>query len=227
MTVAVGLLLLGSLAACSEPPSGGAPQDVPRDDVISLEGVEIREYEGANLGSVSDFRENSIAGPQQVDRETYRLVVSGLVGEPAEYTYSEVASDHASYKKVVTLDCVEGWSVTILWQGVLVRDILEEVAPQPTANTVILRAVDGYSTMFPIEYFYDNDILLAYSMNGVTLPPVRGFPFQLVAEDKWGYKWIKWVAEIELSDDENYQGYWESRGYSDSGDRDKNFYDGN
>jgi DMSO/TMAO reductase YedYZ molybdopterin-dependent catalytic subunit len=70
-----------------------------------------------------------------------------------------------------------------------------------------------------------NDILMAYKMNGVTLPPERGFPFELVAESKWGYKWIKWVTKIELSDDEDYRGFWESRGYSNSGDLDESFFD--
>jgi DMSO/TMAO reductase YedYZ molybdopterin-dependent catalytic subunit len=59
---------------------------------------------------------------------------------------------------------------------------------------------------------------MAYKMNGVDLPAERGFPFQLVAEDKWGYKWAKWITEIELSDDEGFRGYWESRGYSRTGD---------
>jgi DMSO/TMAO reductase YedYZ molybdopterin-dependent catalytic subunit len=61
----------------------------------------------------------------------------------------------------------------------------------------------------------------------VTLPPERGFPFQLVAESKWGYKWIKWVTEIELTDDAGYRGYWESRGYSNIGDLDKEFFNFN
>jgi len=60
-------------------------------------------------------------------------------------------------------------------------------------------------------------------MNGVPLPPERGFPFQLIAESKWGYKWIKWITEIELSNDSNYKGYWESRGYSDTGNLDESF----
>jgi DMSO/TMAO reductase YedYZ molybdopterin-dependent catalytic subunit len=51
-------------------------------------------------------------------------------------------------------------------------------------------------------------------MNGVILPPERGFPFQLVAESKYGYKWIKWVTTIEISSDANFRGYWESRGFS-------------
>jgi DMSO/TMAO reductase YedYZ molybdopterin-dependent catalytic subunit len=66
---------------------------------------------------------------------------------------------------------------------------------------------------------------LAYEMNEIPLPPERGFPFQLVAESKWGYKWIKWVTKIELSDDVNYKGYWESRGYSNNADLNKGFFE--
>jgi DMSO/TMAO reductase YedYZ molybdopterin-dependent catalytic subunit len=76
-----------------------------------------------------------------------------------------------------------------------------------------LYALDGYSTSFPIEYITGNNILLAYKMNGIEIPPERGFPFQLVAESQYGYKWIKWVTRIELSDNVDYRGYWESRGY--------------
>ena len=43
--------------------------------------------------------------------------------------------------------------------------------------------------------------------------PERGYPFQVVAEDKLGYKWAKWVTGIEVSNDADYRGYWESRGY--------------
>jgi DMSO/TMAO reductase YedYZ molybdopterin-dependent catalytic subunit len=40
----------------------------------------------------------------------------------------------------------------------------------------------------------------------------------VVAESKWGYKWVKWVTKLELSDDPNYRGYWESRGYNNDAD---------
>lgn len=214
-------LVATALIGCGGPGLGGAPQDVPRTGSIQLDGVEVREYQGEKLGSVEDFRENSIKGPQNVDRDAYRLRVTGLVGTPAEYTYSQVTSGYPAYEKAVQLDCVEGWSVNVLWKGVLVSDLIRDAAVKGTANTVVFKAVDGYSTSLPLSYVEDNKILLAYGMNGVTLPAERGFPFQLVAEDKWGYKWIKWVAEIELSDDPAYRGYWESRGYSNSGDRDK------
>ena len=135
-----------------------------------------------------------------------------------------VITGQQNYKKVVTLNCVEGWDATILWEGFLVRDLLAEAVPLAGANTVIFHAYDGYTTSFTIEYIMDNDIIMAYQMNEIALPPERGFPFQLVAESKWGYKWIKWITRIELSDDESYEGFWESRGYSNSGDLDKSFY---
>jgi DMSO/TMAO reductase YedYZ molybdopterin-dependent catalytic subunit len=192
---------------------------------VQLEGVEVREYQGQDLSSVNDFRENSIKGPQYVDTADYKLEITGLVGNPASYTYDGVIKDYDSYKKVVRLNCVEGWAVNILWEGLQVRDILAAAEPLPEAKVVIFHAYDGYTTSFPIEYIMDNPILMAYKMNDVTIPPERGYPFQLVAESKWGYKWIKWITKIELSDDVNYEGFWESRGYSNEGDLDKSFFD--
>jgi len=180
--------------------------------------VEIREYEGEDLSSISAFRENSIKGPQYIDAEDYKLNVTGLVNNKIEYTYDEVISNFSIQEKVVTLHCVEGWSVTILWEGVLVKDLIEAAGVDPSATTVIFYAYDGYTTSMPLDYIIDNHIIMAYKMNNVTLPPERGYPFQLVAESKWGYKWIKWITTIELSDNEDYRGFWESRGYPNDAD---------
>ena len=192
--------------------------------VKDLGPVEISEYQGENLSSIDDFYSNAIAGTQYIDIDQYSLQVTGLVEKRLEYTYDEIITNYQSHEKVVTLNCVEGWSVTILWEGFLLRELLADTNPMPEVTTVILKAYDGYSTSFPIEYIYDNNIIVAYKMNGVELPPKRGFPFQLVAESKWGYKWIKWITSIELSDQE-YYGYWESRGYKNDGDLDEYFFD--
>jgi DMSO/TMAO reductase YedYZ molybdopterin-dependent catalytic subunit len=174
---------------------------------------EIREYEGQDLSSIGDFRENSIRGPQQVNVSTYRLTITGLVNQTVEYTYDEIINGFQKYRKIVTLHCVEGWSVKILWEGILLKDLLKEAGIGPEAQIVIFRAYDGYSTSLQLDYLMEKDILLAYKMNGLSLPAERGFPFQLVAESKYGYKWIKWITEIELSDDTDFRGYWESRGF--------------
>jgi len=183
-----------------------------------LNEVEIREYEGQDLSSIDAFIENSIKGPQYVDNETYMLTVTGLVNNTNEYTYEEVISGYPLYKKVVTLHCVEGWKVTILWEGILLKDLLADAQVDPAATTVIFYAYDGYSTSLPLDHIIDNNIMIAHKMNNVTIPPERGYPFQLVAESKWGYKWIKWITAIEVSNNDDYRGYWESRGYINDAD---------
>jgi len=189
---------------------------------IQLDAIEVKEYHGQKLSSVENIPETSIKGPQHVNISSYRLEVTGLVQKPQNYTYDQIKGLQ-NYKKVVKINCVEGWDATILWQGVLVSDILNRSKPLPNANTVIFYAVDGYSTSFPLTYFKDNQIIMAYKMNNATIVPQNGFPFQLVAESKWGYKWIKWINKIELSSNSSYQGYWESRGYSNSGNLSENF----
>lgn len=192
-------------------------------DPIELESVEVDQYEGERLDSINDFRENSIKGPQDIDINEYTLEIFGLVDKTKIFSYGGVLEKQA-YTKVIQLNCVEGWSAKILWEGVLVRDLLDDVNISEEANTVIFHAYDGYTTSFPLQYFYDRDIIMAYEMNGITLPKERGFPFQLVAEDKWGYKWIKWITDIEISDNVSYEGFWESRGYSNTGNLNESFF---
>jgi DMSO/TMAO reductase YedYZ molybdopterin-dependent catalytic subunit len=220
--IGIMLLMLAAVAGAAL-----ALQAKKTPDAAKLQNAEVKEYKGEKLGSSKDFRENSIRGPQKVDREKYRLSVTGLVEKPKTYSYADIAEKRKHFKKVVTLHCVEGWSVKILWEGVLARDLIGDSAPKAAANTVIFYAADGYTTSLPLDYIMDpkRNILIADRMNGVELPPARGFPFELVAENKWGYKWIKWITKIELSDNPNFKGYWEKNGYSNDADLQKGFFD--
>lgn len=178
---------------------------------------EIQEYQGANLDPAIGPRDNSIKGVQYVDIGDYTLTVTGLVDMPVELNYNDVLElDH--YQRLITLHCVEGWDATILWEGMLLEDIINLADIDPEANTVIFHSADGYTTALPLEQILSNQLILAYSSNGLDLPPEMGYPFIVVAEDKLGYKWARWVTEIELSDNPNYLGYWESRGYSNNAD---------
>lgn len=93
----LGLLLGGiALSACGRAATR----------TTALPATEVREYQGEKLSSVNDFRENSIAGPQKVALDTYKLEITGLVDKPLSLTYDQVlASPHHS--KVITLYCVE------------------------------------------------------------------------------------------------------------------------
>lgn len=185
--------------------------------VIILNETEINDYQGEPLSSINDFRENSIMGPQFVNIDNYTLQLTGLLAHPKNYTYNEVLG-HQAYEKLVTLNCVEGWSVKLLWTGVLLKDLFDEAVLLPGVNTVIFYAYDGYSSSLPLNFILNYSIIMAYKINNVTLPSERGFPFQLVAEDKWGFKWVKWITKIELSNDSSYKGFWESRGYNNNAD---------
>lgn len=115
------------------------------------------------------------------------------------------------------MPCVEGWGFMAKWTGFRVTDILDEAGVAQGGAYVVFYSSDGYSTGLPLTYLRNNRILLAYGLNDVTLPADRGFPLQLVAESKYGYKWAKWIVRIDVVSEE-VKGYWESRGYTDSAD---------
>lgn len=207
-------------AGCSRllPPSAGPiPPDASRQTTATtLASVEVTSYKGKDLDRVASEPENSIKGPQHVDLTSYRLAVDGLVSQPTSLTYEQVLALPA-FQKVTTLNCVEGWSKTYLWTGARLTDLIAQAGgPAAGANTVIFWCKDGYSTSLPLDYIKQRQILLAYGMNGATMPAERGFPFQVVAEDRLGYKWAKWVDRIELGSDPDFRGYWEQRGYDNS-----------
>lgn len=182
---------------------------------------EARSFGGKPLDPIEGIPENSIDGPQYVDRRTYRLRIDGLVGRRRELGYDDVLGAGDLTERRLRLSCVEGWDRDLLRQGVRLRDVLRLADPRPGATTLVLHAADGYSTSVPLEYALEEDLLLAYRVNDLVLPPERGFPLQLIAEGKWGYKSCKWVQRLTLSDDESFRGYWEQRGYSNDGDLDE------
>ena len=71
-------------------------------DLQELTKIEVTEYEGKDLSSLTDFRENSIKGPQYINTDVYTLTIDGLVEQPNSLTYDEVL-DNQKYTKVVTL----------------------------------------------------------------------------------------------------------------------------
>jgi DMSO/TMAO reductase YedYZ molybdopterin-dependent catalytic subunit len=112
---------------------------------------------------------------------------------------------------------VEGWSDRGIWKGVKLTDVLSRAGVQGSARTVVFKSPGGYTTSLTTADVKKVDPILAYGVNGVRLPDEQGYPVRLVVPHKLGYKWIKWVTEIDLIKG-SYSGYWESQGYSNSGD---------
>jgi DMSO/TMAO reductase YedYZ molybdopterin-dependent catalytic subunit len=198
-------------------PGGETPKELTmlQDSVSSvLPENETREYQGIMLMPISGQGNNAIQGTQYIDKASYRLEVSGLVNRSQNLSYEELLALPA-YSEVVYMPCVEGWGFYAKWTGFRVTDLLNRSGLQPEADYVVFHTAEGYSTGLPLDYLRDNAVLMAYGLNDVTLPPERGFPFQLVAKSRYGYKWAKWITRIEVTDKEQ-RGYWEARGYSNS-----------
>ncbi|NTW28991.1 MAG: molybdopterin-dependent oxidoreductase [Coriobacteriia bacterium] len=204
-----------ALAGCvfeSQPSGTGTGGDGSTTSSAGF-GSEISNYQGTQLDPYRSAKVQGINGVQQLATADYRLEVNGKTSKPLSLSYDDV---HAmpSTRKLVKLPCVEGWSVVHVWDGVLLRDVLERAGYDSSASTVIFRCSDGYTTSMPLKVIIDNNVMLAWSVNGVTLPTEYGYPFRTVAENYLGYKWAKWIKTIEVSNDASFRGYWEQRGYS-------------
>lgn len=221
-SIIICALLIISLSSCNfiENPQSS---DSSEPDVVTSATMsryrpdELHEYNGTPLDPSVGPRDNSIKGIQTVSLSGYTLKIDGLVNSPQDLTYDEVLA-LPSDTRLLTLHCVERWSATLLWKGVPLKDLFQASQVKAEAKTVIFHAVDGYTTSIPLAEVLSKNLMMAYGANGLAIPPQLGFPFIFVAEDKWGYKWARWINRIELSADTNYEGYWEALGYDNAGD---------
>lgn len=181
--------------------------------------VEATEFQGTELTPIAEQRNNALAGTKRIDRDTYRLTVDGLVDNPLSLTYDQLL-EYPQKSWLMDLNCVEGWSFTAKWTGPELNAIFNDAKVKPEAKIVIFFTADvaeGYTSL-DLDYIRDNNIIIALKLNDITLPEDRGFPFQVVAKTKYGYKWAKWVTRMELSSDTDFRGYWENYGYNNDAD---------
>jgi DMSO/TMAO reductase YedYZ molybdopterin-dependent catalytic subunit len=213
LTLAAGAVALG--CGDAEPTSTSGPTSTQPSE------VEATEFQGVKLTPIDEQGNNALKGTQVIDRDSYVLTVDGLVEKPLSLSYADLQSyDQESW--LMDLNCVEGWSFTAKWTGPSLSAILADAQVKPDAIIAIFYSADvptGYTSL-DLDYILENNILLALKINDLTLPPDRGFPLQVVAKSKFGYKWAKWVTRIELSSDADFRGYWERAGYNNNADDD-------
>lgn len=209
----ISLLIITALAVFLI--SGCGKEGEPEEFLPNGE-VEATEFKGTSLTPIKDQLNNALSGTQILDRDTYTLTVDGLVDNPLTLTYDELL-EYPQESWLMNLNCVEGWNFIAKWTGPQLNSIFEDAGIQPEAKIAIFYTADvpdeGYTSL-DLDYIRDNSILIAFKLNDITLPDDRGFPFQVVAKEKFGYKWAKWVTRIELSSNEDFRGYWEKAGYN-------------
>ncbi len=99
-----------------------------------------------------------------------------------------------------------------VWKGVTLRDLIDPAAPLANAARVRLHGVDNYTDTFPLEKALESTTLLAYEMNGVTLPHRHGYPLRAVVPGYFGEKHVKWLTRIELATGDT-KGFYENQGW--------------
>lgn len=179
------------------------------------------------------FRANGTTDPNNTEYQSlagdgfrdWRLRVDGLVESPKSFSLDDLRSMPAQ-TQITRHDCVEGWSCIGQWTGPLLRDVLARVIPKPRARYVMFFCADPMDGGG--DYYYESidmrtaahsQTLLAYALNGETLPITYGAPIRLRLGRQLGYKMAKYVMHIQLVSSyrpfgQGYGGYWEDQGYT-------------
>ncbi len=137
----------------------------------------------------------------------YRLEVSGLVENPLSLGLDELRA--LPRQDQTTLHhCIQGWTSIGRWSGVPIREILDRCRPTPGAKYLAFRSFGMHEpTGLPYYECVSLDIgrhpqaILAYELNGQTLPIQHGAPLRVRLETKLGFKMVKYLRSIEVVDD--------------------------
>lgn len=156
--------------------------------------------------SVVDF------DPVRTDSE-YRLKVDGMVDTPLNLSLADLKQRPAT-KLVKDFQCVTGWRVPeVPWTGVLLRDLLDEAGVSAKATHLKIYSFDGeYTESLTLDQARRDDVMAAYEMQNGPVKQIHGGPVRLYVAPMYGYKSLKWLDRIEVTD-ELEPGYWEMLGY--------------
>ncbi len=137
---------------------------------------------------------------QAIDFKDWRLAVDGLVARPASFSVEELRA-MPSRSQITHLACEEGWSFIAEWTGVPLAAVLELAGPAPQAKYVMYfsfqrswwDSVDMADALHP-------QTLVTYGMNGGSLPVGHGGPLRLRVPRQLGYKSVKYITRLTVTD---------------------------
>lgn len=181
-----------------------------------------------------DFRANGSTDPAASDYVAlkatgfadYRLVIDGLVERPLSLSLADLRA-RPSQSQITKHDCVEGWTSIGEWTGARLDALLDEAGLRPEAKYIVFHCFDALDQREDGDRYYESidlidarhpQTILAYAMNGGSLPVPHGAPLRLRVERQLGYKHAKYIKRIEAVESFAHigggkGGYWEDRGY--------------
>ena len=152
----------------------------------------------------------------RVNVDLWHLEVNGLVQNPTTYRFQDLKGFN-QVEQETTLMCISngldaGLISNAVWKGITLRDLIDPAGPMADARRVRLFGVDNYTDTIPLEKALDPTTLLAWEMNGRSLPDRHGYPLRAIVPGYFGEKHVKWLTRIELTGD-NVKGFYETQGW--------------
>ena len=141
-----------------------------------------------------------VTGTQiDIDVESYRLKVTGLVEDELSLTFEEIKA-MPSARVFAVLDCPGFFVDEGYWTGVEISYLLDiaGVKREEAKALVFSDYENGYSKTIEIEIIEQEGFLVAYHFNDSEFLPVHGFPLRIVAKGEYGSVWVKWLGEIKV-----------------------------
>ncbi|MRX49897.1 protein-methionine-sulfoxide reductase catalytic subunit MsrP [Paracoccus sp. S-4012] len=191
----------------------GQPSPFSTDETLTpLE--DITSYNNfVEFGSSKDAP-SRLAGRMTTD--PWSVAIDGLVERPGSYGVEDLAPESAVEERIYRLRCVEGWSMVIPWLGVPLGPVLERAGPTSAAKYVAFETLwrpeemPGAASVYGFPYQEGLRLdeamnplaILATGIHDQPLPNQNGAPIRLVVPWKYGFKSIKSVVRITLTDTE-------------------------
>jgi DMSO/TMAO reductase YedYZ molybdopterin-dependent catalytic subunit len=131
----------------------------------------------------------------------WRLTVDGRAARPTTFSMAEIRSFPTS-SNITMIGCEEGWTYIAEWTGVPLSHILERVGALPQVRYVVYRSIqpDWWESIDMADALHPQT-LVTHRMNGADLPVPFGGPLRLRVPRQLGYKSVKYITRLTLTDD--------------------------
>ena len=129
----------------------------------------------------------------------WRLKIDGMVDRPRSFSLAELKA-LPSRRQITHQACEEGWSFIAEWTGVPLADVLRHVGIRREAKFAFFFTIDEWWDSIDMDDAFHPQTLLAYAMNGPDMPIDHGAPLRLKVPRQLGYKNLKYLNRITITD---------------------------
>jgi DMSO/TMAO reductase YedYZ molybdopterin-dependent catalytic subunit len=136
---------------------------------------------------------------QRNNFKDFMLVVQGCVAKTRKYSLDDLRQ-LGTRTQITRHTCEEGWSAIAEWTGVPLSAVLKDAGILPNARYVSFYGFDKYAESIDMLDAFHPQTMLAHTMNGEDIPARNGAPLRLRVETQLGYKNVKYIQSIVVTE---------------------------